>query len=125
MLTNEALREAKDNPSVRRWIQLDRALDNLSIADPFKLNRPTVDEMESLYEEYQAIPDRSLSLLSRLGLAIGRALATYALYQVYRRDNHPKAEQLRRKIVQMDPHCVIAGRSVAVRVHKNRLVLAS
>jgi DNA-binding transcriptional MerR regulator len=125
LLTTEALREAKDIPSVRRWILLDRALDNLSIADPFKLNQPTVEEMEALYQEYQAIPDKSLTLLSRLGLAIGRALAAYALYQVYRRDNHPKAEQLRRKIVQMDPHCVIAGRSGDTRVHKTQLARVS
>jgi hypothetical protein len=125
LLTTEALREAKDIPSVRRWMLLDRALDNLSIADPFKLNQPRVEEMEALYQEYQAIPDKSLTLLSRLGLAIGRTLAAYALYQVYRRDNHPKAEQLRRKIVQMDPHCVIAGRSGDARVHKTPLVRVS
>jgi DNA-binding transcriptional MerR regulator len=110
ILTAEALEEARDQPSVRRWITLDRALDNLSVSDPLQLNQPTIEELEALQEEYQSIPSKGLSALSKMSLAIGRILATYALYLVYRRHHRPKAEQLRRKIIQMDPHGVLATR---------------
>jgi DNA-binding transcriptional MerR regulator/tetratricopeptide (TPR) repeat protein len=111
ILTAEALQEARDQPSVRRWITLDRALDNLSVSDPLHLNQPTIEELEALHEEYQSIPAKGLSALSKMSLAIGKILATYALYLVYRRHHRPRAEQLRRKIVQMDPHGVLATRS--------------
>lgn len=125
VLTAEALREAKDIPGVKRWILLDNALDNLSTADPFQLNQPITEEMEALYQEYQEIPEKNLELLSRIGLAIGRSLAAYALYLVYRRDNHPKAQQLLRKVVQIDPQCLLAGRSPDAGLKKKRLSRAS
>ena len=61
LLTAEALQEARYQPSVRRWITLDRALDNLSVSDPLQLNQPTIEELETLHEEYQSIPTKGLS----------------------------------------------------------------
>jgi DNA-binding transcriptional MerR regulator len=119
-LTEEALQEARDQPSVRRWIKLDRALDNLSVSDPLHLDQPTIEELEALYEEYQSIPAKGLSVLSKMSLATGKILATYALYLVYRRHHRPRAEQLRRKIVRMDPHGVLA-----TRPHQNSGVSSS
>ncbi len=110
LLTAEALHEVRDQPAVRRWIALDRALDNLSVSDPIRLNQPTIEELEALYLEYQSIPTKDLSALSKMGLAVGKMLAAYALYLVYSRCHHPKTEQLRRKIVQMDPHGILATR---------------
>ncbi|MBZ5610443.1 MAG: MerR family transcriptional regulator [Acidobacteriia bacterium] len=111
-LAAEALREVRDQGSIRRWISLDVALDNLSVSDPLQLNQPSVEELETLHQEYQSISDKGLSPLSKMSLAMGRILAAYALFLVYRRHRHPKAEQLRRKIIQMDPHGVLAARPV-------------
>jgi tetratricopeptide (TPR) repeat protein len=111
VLTAEALHEARDQPSVRRWIMLDRALDDLSVSDPLQLNPLAIEDLEELYEEYQSISDRQSSPLSKMNLAVGKILAAYALHLAYRRQQSPKAEQLRRKIVQIDPHSVLAKRS--------------
>lgn len=111
-LTAEALREASDQPSTRRWITLDRILDDLSISDPLRLNQPTVEEVEALHSEYLSIHQNDLSALSKMGLAVGKMLAAFALHLVYRRHHDPRAERIRRKIVQADPHCVLATRSV-------------
>jgi DNA-binding transcriptional MerR regulator/tetratricopeptide (TPR) repeat protein len=111
-LTAEALDEARDDPKVRRWIMLDRALDNLSVSDPLRFNQPKIEELDALHADYESISDKNLSVLGRIGLALGKLLAAYALYLVYRREQHPKAELLRRKIVQMDPQCVLAAHSV-------------
>ncbi len=111
-LAAEALREVRDQGSIRRWISLDVALDNLSVSDPLQLNQPSIEELEKLHQEYQSVSDRGLSPLSKMSLAMGRILAAYALFLVYRRHRHPKTEQLRRKIIQMDPHGVLAARPV-------------
>ena len=111
ILTQEALHETGDKPSVRRWIALDRALDDLTVSDPLQLNPPPVEELEALYEEYQSISEKQLPPLSKMNLAVGKILAAYALYLAYRRHQDSKAEKLRRKIVQMDPHSVLATRS--------------
>ena len=113
-LAAEALREAELQPNVRRWIRLDLALDNLSLSDPLKINQPTVEELEELHAEYQGLPDKTLSPISRMTLSMGRMLVSYALYLVYNRHSNPKAEKLRRKIIQMDPDCVLATRGIAV-----------
>lgn len=112
-LTAEALREVRDHGSYRRWISLDVALDNLSVSDPLQLNQPTIEELEKLHQEYQAISDKGLSPLSKMSLAMGRILAAHALYLVYRRHHHSKTEQMRRKVIQMDPHGVLATRPVS------------
>jgi DNA-binding transcriptional MerR regulator len=109
-LTADSLREARDRPAIRRWITLDRALDNLTIADPLHLDEPTVEEMEALYQEYQSLSSKELSALSKISLAVGKILAAYALHLVYRRHHDPRAEQVRRKIAQMDPNGVLATR---------------
>ena len=109
-LAMEAMREAANDPGIRRWIQLDFALDNLSVSDPLSLNQPTIEELEALYKEYQELPDKNISAISRMNLARGRLLVSYALYLVYRDQNHPNAEKMRRKIVQIDPDCVLANR---------------
>jgi DNA-binding transcriptional MerR regulator len=109
-LAAEAIAESADQPGTRRWIQLDLALDNLSVSDPLKLNQPTVAELEELYREYQELPDKNLSAISRMNLSRGRLLISYALYLVYRDQNHPNAEKMRRRIIQMDPDCVLANR---------------
>lgn len=108
-LAAEALRETRD-PAIRRWIQLDLALDNLGVSDPLRLRPPSAEEVEALYREYAAIPDKGLSTLSRIGLVMGRTLAAYALFLVYERAGSPKAEPLRRKIIQVDPHSVLFAR---------------
>ncbi len=109
-LATEALYEARDLPDVRRWILLDSALDNLTVADPLQLTQPTAAELEQLHSEYQAIPDRGRSILSRISLAMGRILAAYALYLVYERQRDPKSEGLRRSIVAMDSHSALTNR---------------
>jgi hypothetical protein len=48
-----------------------------------------------------------------MSLAMGRILAAHALYLVYRRHHHSKTEQMRRKVIQMDPHGVLATRPVS------------
>jgi DNA-binding transcriptional MerR regulator len=106
----EALRSARE-PAVRRWIRLDIALDNLSVADPLRLNQPTVEELEDLNREYQSIPEKELSRLSRIRLTMGKLLAAYALYLVCRRHHHPRTQEIRRSIVQMDPYGVLAQRT--------------
>ena len=63
---------------------------------------------------YQGLPDKTLSPISRMTLSMGRMLVSYALYLVYNRQSNPKAEKLRRKIIQMDPDCVLATRGTAV-----------
>jgi DNA-binding transcriptional MerR regulator len=110
-LAAEALREARNQDSIRRWISLDIMLDDLTISDPLHLNQPSVEEVEKLHKEYQSLPEQGLSPLSKMSLGMGRILAAYALYLVYRRHHHPKTEQLRRKIIQMDPHGVLATRA--------------
>jgi DNA-binding transcriptional MerR regulator len=109
-LASEALREARE-PGVRRWILLDLALDNLSVSDPLQLNQPTIQELEELNREYQSIAGKGLPILSRISLAMGKMLAAYALYLIYRRHRDPKTEKLRRKIIQMDPHGALATRT--------------
>jgi DNA-binding transcriptional MerR regulator len=109
-LTAEALSESRDRPNVRRWITLDYALDNLSVSDPLQLNPPAIKDLEALYEEYQSIPDRPLSPLSKMSLAVGKILTAYALHLTYRRQQDPKAEKLRLQIIRMDPHCILAAR---------------
>jgi hypothetical protein len=106
----EALRTARE-PAVRRWIRLDVALDNLSVADPLRLNQPTVEELEDLNREYQSIAEKELSRLSRIRLTMGKLLAAYALYLVYRRHHHPRTQEVRRSLVQMDPYGVLAQRT--------------
>jgi hypothetical protein len=111
-LAAEALREVRDQGNIRRWISLDMVLDNLSVSDPLQLNQPSVEEVEKLHHEYQSISDKGLTALSKMSLAMGQILAAYALYLLYRRQHHPKTEQLRRKVIQMDPHGVLATRPV-------------
>jgi DNA-binding transcriptional MerR regulator len=115
-LAAEAIAEAADQPGTRRWIQLDLALDNLSVSDPLNLNQPSVAELEELYREYLELPDKNISAISKMNLARGRLLVAYALYLVYRDHNHANAEKMRRKIVQMDPDCVLANRDTTVAV---------
>jgi len=110
-LTTEALQGAKNQPSVRRWITLTQALDDQSIYDPLQLNQPTIPVLEALYEEYQSISSKQLSPLGRMNLAGGKILAACALYREYCRQQDPKALQLRRKIMQMDPQSLLAARS--------------
>ena len=112
-LAAEALQEARDLPDVRRWILLDSALDNLTVSDPLQLTQPTVADLEKLHREYQAIPDRGRSVLSRISLAMGRILTMYALYLVYERQQDPRNEQLRRSIVAMDAHSALTNRRPA------------
>ncbi len=111
-LAAEALHEARELPGIRRWILLDSALDNLTVSDPLQLNQPTIEELEKLLREYESIPERGRSVLSRISLAMGRILAMYALYLVYRRHHHPKTEELRRSIIKMDPHSALTNRPV-------------
>ena len=111
-LTAEALREAHDLPGIRRWILLDSALDNLTVSDPLLFNQPGADELESLNREYQALPERGRSVLSRISLQIGRILAMYGLYLVYCRDRHAGSEELRRRIIEMDPYSALTNRPV-------------
>ena len=110
VLTAEALRESSDRPSVRRWITLDQALDNISVSDPLQINQPAIQELEALYEEYQSIPDKPMSPLTKMSLAVGKILAAYALHIAYRRQQNPKADKFRLQIVRMDPQCVLATR---------------
>lgn len=112
-LAAEAIREAADQPGTRRWIQLDLALDNLSASDPLQLNQPTIEELETLYKEYQALPDKNISAISRMNLSRGRLLVAYALYLIYRDHQHPGTEKMRRKIIQTDPDCVLADHNAA------------
>lgn len=109
-LAAEALRSARE-PAVRRWIRLDVALDNLSVADPLRLNQPSIEELEDLNREYQSISEKDLSKLSRIRLIMGKLLAAYALYLVYRRHRHPRTQEIRRQIVQLDPYGVLAQRT--------------
>jgi hypothetical protein len=109
-LTTEALRDARD-PRVRMWIRLDMALDDLSVSDPLQLTPPRASELERLHQEYQLVSEEGLSALSRMNLVRARTLAAYALYLVYLRDRHPKTEQLRRKITQLDPYAALATRA--------------
>ena len=118
-LSAEALREARE-PAIRRWITLDLALDNLSVSDPLQLHQPGVEELEKLHAEYQSITDKDLRPLSKISLAMGKMLAAYALYLVYRRHKHPKTEQLRRKVIQMDPDGVLATRTVKSQAGSHR-----
>ena len=111
-LAAEALHEARELPGIRRWILLDRALDDLTVSDPLQLNQPTIEELEALHREYQSISDRGRSVLSRISLAMGQILAMYGLYLVYRRHHHPKTEQLLRSIIEMDPHSALTTRPV-------------
>lgn len=107
---SEALRSARE-PAIRRWIRLDVALDNLSVADPLRLNQPAIEELEDLNREYESIPEKELSRLSRIRLTMGKLLAAYALYLVYRRRRHPRTQEIRRQIVQLDPYRVLAQRT--------------
>jgi DNA-binding transcriptional MerR regulator len=109
-LGTEALHEAREMPSIRRWILLDRALDDLTVSDPLQLNQPTIEDLEKLCREYESISDRGRSVLSRINLAMGRILAMYALYLVYRKHQHPKTEDLLGKIILMDPHSALTHR---------------
>ena len=111
-LAAEALHEAREIPGIRRWILLDSALDDLTVSDPLRLNQPTIDELEKLHREYQAIPERGRSVLSRISLAMGRILAMYALYLVYGREKHSRTEELRRSILVMDPYSALSGRPI-------------
>ncbi|MBX9603494.1 MAG: MerR family transcriptional regulator [Bryobacteraceae bacterium] len=108
-LAREALRECR-KPAIRRWILLDLALDSLSVADPLRFNPPSAEDLEALYREYMAIPDKGLGTLGRISLTMGRVLAAYALYMVYQRAGSLKADALRKKIIQMDPHAVLFAR---------------
>ena len=111
-LAAEALHEARELPAIRRWILLDSALDSLTVSDPLQLNQPTIEDLEELQWEYESIPERGRSVLSRISLTMGRILAMYALYLVYDRHQHPRAEDLRCSIIQMDPHSALANRPV-------------
>lgn len=121
-LTAESLSEARAQPAIRRWIMLDRALDNLTVGDPLHLDEPTIAEMEALYEEYQSLPSKELSALSKISLAVGKILASYALHLLYQRHHDPRAEQIRRKIAQMDPNGVLAKRpnSSSSKQHRSK-----
>lgn len=112
-LAREALRDCR-KPAIRRWILLDLALDSLSVADPLRFHPPSVEDLESLYREYMAIPEKGLGTLSRISLTMGRVLAAYALYMVYDRGGNLKAEALRKKIIQMDPNAVLFSRGAGV-----------
>ncbi len=109
-LTSEALSEARTLPGIRRWIMLDHALDHLSVSDPLQLSQPTFEQLEELNREYQELPDRGRSVLGRISLVMGRMFALYALYLVCRRDRNPKADELLRTIVRMDPYTVLSTR---------------
>ncbi len=109
-LAAEALAEARHLPAVRRWIMLDSALDNLTVSDPLQLNQPTYEELDALNTEYQQIPDRGRSVLSRVSLITGRLFAMYALYLVCRRDRKPRAKELLRGIMAIDPYNALGQR---------------
>ena len=113
-LATEALREAREVPGIRRWILLDRALDDLTVSDPLQLNQPTIEDLEKLCREYESIPERGRSVLSRISLTMGRLLAMYALYLVYRRHQHSKTEELLSSIIRMDPHSALTHRPMQV-----------
>ena len=60
--------------------------------------------------EYQELPERGRSVLSRISLITGKIFAMYALYLVCRRDRNPKADELLRNIVAIDPHTALSQR---------------
>ena len=109
-LVAEALEEARNLPSVRRWIMLDSALDNLTVSDPLQLNQPTFEELDALNREYQELPERGRSVLGKISLITGRLFAMYALHLVCRRDRQAKADELLRAIIATDPHNALSQR---------------
>ena len=110
-LTNEAIRESANKPSLARKIRVINALDAMSLADPHGLEPPSVDELEALRAELTSIKERGLPLLSRISLAMARMFVTYSVYLVREKQGHPSASKLRAEIIAADPDGILAARS--------------
>lgn len=110
-LANEAIKESVKNPGLQRKVRLNALLDTIYFSDPLGLNRPVEKEAQALYDEFAALPDRSLTPLAKISLAMSKMYSTYALYLVRHQQNHPKANQLLKEITKLDPDCVLAGRA--------------
>jgi DNA-binding transcriptional MerR regulator/tetratricopeptide (TPR) repeat protein len=113
-LAAQAIKESQHTPSLRRKIRLILALDNMGLSDPLGVQGPSVEDLERLYAEFHSLPDKQLTVLTRISLSMARMFSAYALYLVRERQHHPDAERLRRQIVQADPNGVLAARSARI-----------
>src|SRR5207247_8288509 len=96
-LAGEALRDSQSDRVLNRRVRLVIALEAMSFTGPFGIPRPSVEQIQRLYDEYQNVKESRLPLLSRISLARGKIFLTYALYLFRQQEGHPDAAKLRRE----------------------------
>jgi len=109
-LAGEAMRESQADRSLNRRIRIILALEAMSLTGPLGMRRPSMEEIQRLYDEYLAMKDAKLPVITRVSVARGRIFLTYALYLFRQQEGHPDAERLRRLLLKADPHGVLAVR---------------
>ena len=112
-LEKEAIRESEGNSSLHRKVRLNALLDTVYFSDPLGLNRPVEKEAQALYDEFRALPDKKLTAMAKVSLAMAKMYTTCALYLVRQQQGHPKAGLLLKEIAKLDPDCVLASRSAS------------
>jgi len=109
-LSEEALRESEADRNLNRRIRVVLALEAMTLTGPLGMRRPSVEEIQRLYDEYQVMKDNRLPVLGKISLARGRLFLTYALYLFREQEGHRDSERLRRELLKGDPHGVLAAR---------------
>lgn len=109
-LSAEALRESQGDRTLSRRIRVILALEAMSLTGPLGMRRPSIDEIQRLYDEYKEMKESKLPVLSRISAVRGRIFLTYALYLFMEQQSDPQAERLRKELVKADPHGVLAAR---------------
>jgi DNA-binding transcriptional MerR regulator/tetratricopeptide (TPR) repeat protein len=109
-LSEDALRESEADRNLNRRIRVVLALEAMTLTGPLGMRRPSVEEIQRLYDEYQVMKDNRLPVLGKISLARGRLFLTYALYLFREQEEHRDAERLRRELLKGDPHGVLAAR---------------
>ena len=109
-LSEDAVRESEADRGLNRRIRVVLALEAMTLTGPLGMRRPSVEEIQRLYDEYQVMKDNRLPGLGKISLARGRLFLTYALYLFREQEGHRDAERLRRELLKGDPHGVLAAR---------------
>ncbi len=109
-LSQEAVAESQADRNLNRRIRVVLALEAMTLTGPLGMRRPPVEEIQRLYDDYQAMKDNRLPVLGKISLARGRLFLTYALYLFRDQEEHRDAERLRRELLKSDPHGVLAAR---------------
>jgi len=119
-LFSEAVRDSRPQAALSRKIRLNLVLDNMSMSDPLCMQGPSVEELESLHQEFGEMKERGLTVLGRISLATARMFVAYALYLIREKEGHKDAARLRREILAIDPDGVLAARSAKKKLSRKK-----